>query len=258
MYLHLMDPHAPYDPPAPYDSMFGGTGSGRHQEDTRLYEGEIRYVDAQLEVLFKAFERLGIADKTLFVITSDHGEAFGEHGDWGHDHTVYQEQIHVPLILRYARERWAGEVVESTVRSLDIAPTILDYAGIEVPGVMAGQSLRRAFEDSRDLDVFIDHYSARDDHRLTAIVAEGRYKYIRTLKSELRDIDREGDEELYDLREDPAEIDNLASQRPDLVRSLRSRLQEHERDSARALGKPPPLQLDAKTSEQLRVLGYID
>jgi arylsulfatase A-like enzyme len=142
MYLHFMEPHTPYAPPAPYDTLFPGQGEGRRKQATRLYDGEIRYLDGQLQKLFALFERLDLVRNTLFILTSDHGEAFGEHRDWEHDHTVYQEQLHVPLILHHRAEPWSGQVVDASVRTIDIAPTVLDFAGIEAPEAMEGESLR--------------------------------------------------------------------------------------------------------------------
>ena len=212
MYLHYMEPHTPYSAPASYAARFA---RGTSQIDQALagYDGDIRYLDDHLAPLFARFEELGIYDKTLFVITSDHGEAFGEHGSFGHDRTVYQEQLHVPLIVAYEGNLPSGVVVDTPVRSIDIAPTLLDFAGAAVPDRMEGASLRGLMTGEErpgsGADIFVDHYSAKNLGRLNGVIRAGRWKYILTVKSELRDIDRLGREELYDLEADPAETTNL-------------------------------------------------
>jgi len=253
MYLHYMDPHAPYSPPPPYDGMFGATKMAR-------YDGEIRFLDDNLAALMDRFRQLGIFDKTLFIITADHGEAFGEHGDWGHDRSVYQEQLHVPLIVTYAAESLSG-VVDTAVQTTDIAPTILDFAGVEAPPAMVGRSLRQLMhrQSGKPADIFVDHTSATGDARFHSVIVDGRHKYIHTLEGRPQNASVLGDEEVYDLLSDPFELSNLVAQDHGLAASLRELCAAYVNDSSRRASPPSVVEeLDDETESQLRALGYID
>ncbi len=170
LYVHYVDPHAPYDPPEPYRDMFvrdehwgawdgydvpfGDTHVGRIEHwlaiddstDVDLYvaryDAEIRYVDAKVGELLRELERLGLADDTLVVLVADHGESLGEHG-WYFSHglSLHETDVHVPLLFRLPGRLPAGRVVDGQVESVDIAPTVLDLLGIPTPPTMEGRSL---------------------------------------------------------------------------------------------------------------------
>jgi arylsulfatase A-like enzyme len=160
LFLHYWDVHYDYVPPAPYDTMFDpsyqGSITGRDfaknvlvrpgmpQRDLEhliaLYDGEIAYTDAYVGELLRNLARLGIADETLVIVTSDHGDEFLEHGATGHGHTLYQELIRVPLIWA---EPGGGDgpcLLDNVVQLVDIAPSILEYLGFPVPEVLEGRS----------------------------------------------------------------------------------------------------------------------
>ncbi len=146
LFLHYMDPHDPY-----FVHPFNGEGYARVANpnpqpgvaDTyrRLYDGEITYLDEQLGVLIDGLRQRGLYDGTLIVLTGDHGEEFQEHGGWWHGTTLYDEQTHVPLIIKPPLGGARGRVVDELAMSLDIAPTILAAAGTRVPAVMQGHAL---------------------------------------------------------------------------------------------------------------------
>ncbi len=162
-YLHSVDPHSPYAPIPPYDALareHPGSldpkdyGPGFFNRDRRagetkeiahlrgLYEGEVRYTDAQFGRFLDLLRRLGLYDDSLIVFVSDHGEEFGDHGAFDHGRTLYREMIEVPLIIRFPRGQWSGERVESPVSLVDLAPTVYELAGIETPpGTFDGRSL---------------------------------------------------------------------------------------------------------------------
>ncbi|HKU41481.1 MAG TPA: sulfatase, partial [Polyangiales bacterium] len=163
LYVHTIDPHVPYDPPAEflkmYETEYGGKVKPRDTPDLlekakrvppkvtfdevdrahleALYDGEISYHDHYLGVFIERLKKLGLYDQTVFVVTADHGEEFYDHGSYGHGHSVYQELLHVPFMVR-----WPGVVkpqrVSSTVSTVDVSPTILSAAGLEVPDAMEG------------------------------------------------------------------------------------------------------------------------
>jgi arylsulfatase A-like enzyme len=111
------------------------------------YDAEIRSVDSAFGDLLNGLEKLGLADNALVIFTSDHGEEFGEHGVVGwHSHTLYDELLRVPLVIRFPDELAAGSTVDAQVRLLDIAPTITTVCGVEVPATFAGVDLRRVID----------------------------------------------------------------------------------------------------------------
>ena len=156
--LHLFDPHDPYDPPAPFDTYFTPSGSGGitwwpalpdggldDSEETLehllgLYDGEIAWTDAQLARLFAHLRASGLQDNTVVMIVSDHGEEFLEHGGVGHGYTMHREILHVPLII--AGPGIPSDSVDRSLRcQMDVVPTLLEIASIEVPGHIQGHSL---------------------------------------------------------------------------------------------------------------------
>jgi len=158
--LHLFDAHQPYDPPSPYDTLFGPLaeehrtfwemsrdGNQRiiHDPENRqhyidLYDGEIAFADAQLGTLFSYIRSEGLAENTVIIVVADHGEEFLEHSGFGHGHAFFQEIVHVPLIFSGASIP-AGVRDMSWVGHFDMTPTILTMLDIEVPDVMEGRDL---------------------------------------------------------------------------------------------------------------------
>ncbi len=151
LYLHLMGPHDPYLPPAPYDTMFSGDGDypPETQALVNQYDGEIAYTDAQLGRLFAALKGRGLYDDTLIVVLSDHGEQFGEHGDIGHGHSLYQEELRVPFVVKLPGQAHAGTSKAALVEMAGIAPTLLAtlglpaeprFQGVSFAGLLAGDA----------------------------------------------------------------------------------------------------------------------
>lgn len=160
-YLHIVDPHAPYDPPAPYDEHYRQLKpEGQHplkRDDTldvayvkspsaegrkALYDGEIRHNDELLRKFFAQMQAEGLFDDTLFIFTADHGEHFGEHGMWAHNPPGHVQVTGVPLILFHKQKIPQQLRVEEPVQLLDVMPTILDFAGVDASGLaMQGDSL---------------------------------------------------------------------------------------------------------------------
>ncbi len=165
LFLHLWDCHFDFIPPAPYDTMFDPdyTGTMTGQDfftnpdvnpgmDPRdlahlkaLYDGEIRWTDDHIGQLLDALEEQGLAENTLVVLTSDHGTAFFEHGQRAHRNGLFDELIHVPLIMRLPTAIPAGTRSSTQVRLIDVVPTILDLVGLPHPADVMGRSLRPAF-----------------------------------------------------------------------------------------------------------------
>ena len=253
LFLHYMDPHDPYFA-HPYDGIGYARASNQNPDPalastfSDLYDGEVRYLDDYLGQLFDWLQAEGLYDDTLIVLTGDHGEEFQEHGGWWHGQTLYQEQIAVPLIVKAPGGARAGTVVTDLARSLDIAPTILDLAGVPIPAVMMGQSLWSAATPPASA-------FAEEDFEGNVITAlrTPAHKLILANPDNPRSLPAE---ELFDLAADPGEHQDLLAAQPDLAQALRATLREVvtlalERAVAGESGS-----LDAAVQEKLHNLGY--
>jgi arylsulfatase A-like enzyme len=209
LFLHYMDPHRPY-----FEHPYTGRASRGWQElplDPALaaearsfYDSEVRYLDAEIGRVLEWLRRDGLYEDMLIVFTSDHGEEFLEHGGWDHGTTLYEEAIHVPLVIKYPGGVGAGTVVHTLARCLDLAPTIIDVAGLSVPEQMEGQSLWTAVTPP---DHAFSETEGRDAQNPVRALRGERYKWIRALPGNNRGLPPT---ELFDLQADPAEQVNLA------------------------------------------------
>ncbi|MEW6270192.1 MAG: sulfatase [Thermodesulfobacteriota bacterium] len=282
VFLHLWDPHYDYNPPPPYDTMFdphyAGTITGndfltnpkvRPDMDRRdlehivaLYDGEIRYTDEHLGRLVDLLRRLGVLDDTVVVVTADHGEEFFEHGRKGHGEVLYDETMLVPLVIRFPRAVAPGRVLEEQVRLMDVAPTIIELAGVVPPeafGTPTGTP-----HGATSLASFI---AADGADELPALVAFGTTKMGKLTRSAVRRqhskliVQSPGPPhpEAYDLAADPGERVNLSREPDDepLVQGL-----QEELSSWASLWSGGPryakvLEVPTSQAERLKALGYI-
>jgi choline-sulfatase len=199
LWLHLYDPHAPYDPPP----AFRGTYSGRP------YDGEVAFVDTQIARIFAGLEDGGLADKTLVVLTSDHGESLGEHGEATHGVLLYDATLRVPLLFRLPGGQGAGAVRMEAADLADIAPSVLALAGLEPgPGLDGVDLFRDPAETpvaARRLTAISDSPRRRLGWASLVAVREGPWKYILAPRPEL-----------YRIADDPMELaDRLSQPAPD-------------------------------------------
>jgi arylsulfatase A-like enzyme len=221
------------------------------EEHRQRYRGEVVYVDREVGRLLDTLEELGIREKTLVILTSDHGELLGEHGMGGHIEPLYEPLLRVPLIMSYPGVLPAERIVSTPVRHVDILPTLLDLLGTRSPGDMRGRTLLPLVEgqsgaEPRILVAETYRPQARQDRK--AIIADG-YKYIRA---------ESGEEELYSLRQDSAELDNLLEDEPAVLAKMRALLEEEEARAAEAAVSSPTFQeLSEQDKERLRTLGYV-
>jgi arylsulfatase A-like enzyme/Tfp pilus assembly protein PilF len=235
-WIHLYDPHAPYTAPEPYGSRFA----------TEPYDGEVAYTDALIGEILDTLAEQGLADETVVLVTADHGEALGDHGEPGHGLFLYDATILVPLILRLPDGFAGGQDIPAQVRLTDVAPTLLELTDLAVPESYDGASLvpflvgegssRTAYTET-----FFPrfHFGWQELHALRT----DRFKYIMAPQPEL-----------YDLQNDPGELDNLISRQADVADQLHDELEERLADAAAASG---PGRLSAEASQRLRALGYI-
>jgi arylsulfatase A-like enzyme len=230
IYFHYLAPHSPYHPPAPFDSRFisgvpmsnddyahlsSKLARGQIDPDDEIiqkhyqfYRNNLAYADYLLERTVKKLQQLGMYEDSLIIFTSDHGEAFGEHRTIKHYHTVYDEQIHVPLF--YHHPSLSPGVVTTQVGHVDLFPTIARMANLDVDeSVFQGQDYS-ALLFGGQIDPL--HYYARSSHPLLRFAVRGeRYKYVHSFM----------DSELYDIKADPLELKDLSKQLPSLTALMR-------------------------------------
>ncbi len=263
LFLHYYDVHSDYSPEPRFRTLLGADadlepGSSTfliaHRDDgaltakerlqtQRLYDAEIRQLDAHLGTLFGALRELGLESRTLVVVTSDHGEEFREHGRLLHGRALYEESMHVPLIMRGPGVP-RGHVVTQLTSHVDITPTILAATGTGLADQLDGSSLLRsltAFDDERP-DFVVGGATHRGDVRM-----------VRTARFKLIDR-RVGNDELYDLELDPGERTNIIAHQPSRHAGLARRFAR----SGGQLSNDPVGQLSTTDRERLRALGYLD
>lgn len=234
-FVHVYEPHFPYEPPEPFASRFR----------EHPYEGEVSAVDAALEPLLRPILEADKGGRTLVVLTSDHGEALGEHGEETHGIFAYEATLRVPLIL-YAPRLLSPRVVREPVRHVDVLPTVLDALGLEAPAGLPGRSL---------LPLAAGHASAAPPgyfEALSSSLNQGWAPLRGVRRDHLKYIDLPLPE-LYDLLTDPREERNLAASRPDDLEAMRTLLlglRSRERSVSR-------VKEDAGVAERLRALGYL-
>ena len=270
LFLHTYQVHEPYSPPPAYNIFTTYPENGKEVpitastpaaiRDRHLYAGEVRYVDAELGRVLEKLAALGEAERTLVVVTSDHGEEFYEHGWKGHDETLYDEVLHVPLIMRGPGIVPAGLRVPAQVSLVDLMPTLLDLLGVPVPPTVQGTSLVPLFRTPA-----APAFAARVAF---AELVKKRQPYLKGARAGgLKWIFPElpgRPPEVYDLRNDPGEHHNIASaeliaQGATLVEQYRASVGSVQARLAGRTGGPEatPPALDERTIEKLRALGYV-
>lgn len=268
LYIHLLPPHRPYHPPAPFrDSFVRSDGyddaalkdAAREMEKYGLedpatrdflfgcYLNNMAYADRLLGDILDRLKDRGAYDGALIIVCADHGDAFGEHGAFGHNATVFQEAVHVPLLVKLPGRGTAVEIPDP-VSLIDLLPTLAALLGLRSDPNRQGAPL--PLEPGRSAARIVT--SRAEGERLTAALIDGRYKYAFQL----------GRDELYDLDADPGETMNLAGREPVLALRLK---QELFRRLAANLALRKRLGIQASESRdiperierELRTLGYL-
>ncbi|MGA2257247.1 MAG: sulfatase-like hydrolase/transferase, partial [Thermoguttaceae bacterium] len=240
LFLHYYDAHLPNDPHPPYVS--------EYTDDP--YAREIAYVDNCIGQVLDRLRALGVYDNTLVIITGDHGEGLGEHGEPTHCYFVYQSTLHVPLVIR-APGCSKGIQVDGNVSLVDIFPTVLDLIGLKTESRVDGMDLRPALEGGLAADrqraVYAESLEAETFgcSPLHGIV-EGPWKYILAPRPEL-----------YDLGQDPGELTNLAGKEPQMAQRLRGRLEAIFKELKSAAPQSNPSTADPADIKRLESLGYV-
>jgi arylsulfatase A-like enzyme len=299
LYLHEMDPHYPYAPPPPFEEEYAGGHTSKLDptahipglnanppewfgpRDVRyleaLYRGEIAFMDAYLGSILELLSVSGLAENTLVVLVSDHGDEFMEHGLLGHASTVYEELLRVPLFFSWPAGLPSGLRVETSVDLMDVAPTILNLVGVHVPESMKGESLVSTIRgDGGAAHAESRSFVAESYSRSAIALRHGRWKLIRTLTdpqntgnmlkllkwpdADVRSPSRS--DALYDLVADPAEkLDRIAHE--PFIGAALGQILDWELAQARTDAPAVPITVDPndlqpESRANLKALGYLE
>jgi arylsulfatase A-like enzyme/cytochrome c-type biogenesis protein CcmH/NrfG len=241
IWVHLYDPHAPYDPPPPYDKRFPDP-----------YDGEIAYADASLGKLFTYLRQRGLYEHTLIVMMSDHGESLGAHGESMHGIFLYDETIHVPLLFKLPGELLARRRVAARVRLVDVAPTLLSMLSLPLPPTFQGESLVPLMKGTQKVADVLPAYAETDyPHRAFGWSAlrsmrTGKYLFVHAPKPEL-----------YDQSQDKDAAHNLAASSPAVASTLQTQIDDFHDKTTSYRGKSPQAPVTAEQAENLSELGYV-
>ena len=276
-YLHFLEPHALYEAPEPFDTLFTGGYDGEpvtnHPSTAGLfspvtlapslpererqnmidrYDAEIVYLDTELARLFERLESTGLDGRTLLLVVADHGEGFYEHGMWGHGHSLYDEELRVPLAMIHPARIEADRRIDSPVRMVDLMPTVLDLLGIPAPAGVQGRSLTGLLQGEavEDLPCYSEiEWSGKQYDSLR----KGDRKLIREIG---------GASWLYDLASDPGETTDLSARDPGSAAAMLGEIERIrslfiESRIAREKDEESEI-LDETTRDRLKALGYIE
>ena len=262
LFVHYFDPHSPYVPPEPYASRFTSESQTLSDLEKEMahYDGEIAFTDNEIGKLLATLKEMQLEEKTLIVITSDHGEGLMQRGHMGHGIHIYDEAVRVPFLLRWPGHLPKGHSLNAPVSLIDLAPTILNLIGtdrINLP--FTGQDLAPALYGEGQLDKNRPIYLYRRHYKEGKIsniwvkgekfaVRLGDYKYIEGKE--------ENTKELFNLTVDPGELTNIYNTEADKAAELASNLNQWmdtHKNNASEQGKISPDDL-----QRLRTLGYVE
>jgi arylsulfatase A-like enzyme len=270
LFVHYWDVHYDYSPPPPYDTLFDpdyrGSVTSRNfaysdaiapemnprdlEHLIALYDGEIAFTDQHIGRLLDHLKELGVYERSVVIVTSDHGDEFFEHGMKGHRWNLFDETLTVPLVMRFPGDRWQGLRVDDQVQLVDIVPSILSLVGLARPDAGQGEDLMGVI---RGESAVARSWRFADLEGRLKCVRNRRWKYVQQMTGSQT-------ASLYDLERDPSEQIDVIQEEPDMAAALRYRLQQwmdaaeelsagHE---AERLGYPRGLE------DQLKSLGYLE
>jgi len=261
LWVHYVEPHAPYLCHEEYFERLGIDTSGGEPSKSDCYDTEIAFVDhhvGRLLATVKSDPRLD--RRTLVVFASDHGESLGEHDYWGHGRNLHEPNLHIPFGVVWPG-RIEPQVIEAPALILDVAPTVLGLLGLEVPESFHGHDWSRVFAGEEVPETRTTWYQAHKGAVLTAREAENARSrgllQVGLLAGDMKEILEVDDHDLqiFDLRRDPREVESLVKEERDPSDELATWYEQVMSGLEQAGHFPPPV-LDEESIEQLEALGY--
>jgi tetratricopeptide (TPR) repeat protein len=232
LFLHVFEPHSPYEPPEPYASRYPSP-----------YDGEVAAADAVTGDLVDDLKQLGVYDNALIIFLSDHGEGLGDHGEDEHGLFLYRSTLQVPLIMKLPQSERAGETIGYPVQLVDVYPTIASALGLPLGDQLVGAPLlSRSRPQPHDSPIYAETFFPRLHFGWSDLAAliSGSYHFIDAPEPEL-----------FDLEQDPDELSNLAGSRPELEAELEEVMGSYDRELV------APAVTDPETRRRLQALGYV-
>ncbi len=280
-FLHYWEPHLPYNQPEKYNSLFPNDpkdlelediGGGelylprcgkmsdltpRALEAISLYDAEIKFLDDQIELLFEDLDRRGILDDTIVVFAGDHGEAMVEHGIWFNHENLFEPTVHVPLIVSHPdhRDDVKGVVVDDYVGLVDITPTLLEAAGISVPENVQGNSLLPYLKSGVSEQSRETIHSVQNGRKPCRMYMKDDWKLIKRYPSMTENGAQKEALELYNLKEDEFELQNLASDLKDRALSMEADMEQWVGGVTYPAGEGDPLRDSSKALDFYKYAG---
>ena len=241
IWIHLYDPHSPYEPPPPYD----------RQYPNHPYLGEIAFADSQLGRLWQFLEGADLVENSFLILAGDHGESLGEHEEGSHGFFVYQAAIHVPLIFSVPFSRFQGLSSAKVASLSDVLPTVCELSGIPIPTEVQGRSLLPSF-----------FRPGKEDGSLA--YSETFYPRFHYGWSDLKSIQNRTHKlilapvpELYDIVQDPREQKNLVYLQKDVFEEMSSQADSFIQKNSQNAYETDTSKIDEETREKLAALGYV-
>ena len=237
LWVHYYDPHDPYEPPEPFSKEYRSS----------LYDGEIAYTDQAFGKLQDTLQELGLTDKTIVVLTGDHGEGLGEHNERTHSLFIYNATQHVPLLIHLPGGK--SRRIEKTVSHIDLVPTLLEWLGLSADPQLQGRSLIPMLQSTQQL--------ARAAYS-ESLFPELHYGWspLRSITTSSHKFIEAPSPELYDRKMDRAETRNIFRQQPQVAESLRKQINDIVASQSIA-AETATRKVDPETEEKLKALGYV-
>lgn len=242
-WVHLYDPHLPYEPPEPYYSQYN------YNPPVSLYDGEIAYMDEQIGRLYSWLKTNGLDSKTVVVLVGDHGEGLGDHGELAHGFFIYDYAVRVPFLVVSPDHRLQNIRIPAQVSTVDIFPTITEMAGIKAPPTQ-GRSLVGLMlgKKEKELPAYCESLSPNLHYGWSPLLS------LRTSRFKFIDAPRP---ELYDLKQDPKELTDVQNRYPEVGLNLKKELEALVERISFGAPEPQAANLDSETVQRLAALGYI-
>ena len=274
-YIHYIEPHFPYTPPPPFDTLYTSLERGEYIQpehnygfqpfdrmgpveqklvDTFIgeYDGEIAHLDHLFGKFFGEMVDRGFFDDTIVLLTSDHGEEFFDHSMWGHGHSLFNEVVRIPMILRFPGKIQPGTRISSIASLVDVMPTLLSLSGINEHVETAGRNLQPLlFGVDRDTLGVYTYGEVLKGGRMAWFITDGRYKLLKYEKGVYEET------MLFDLLWDSAENLDLSDSLSALHDSLLVKMEKVYHQSSENAVEGKQLRIDKATQDQLKALGYI-